>query len=76
MIFSQFRLFSYFSAPSIVGSVIENCGTKVTSINPMNIAAYIGIMALPTRSIGSFAMPQPTKSAEPTGGVQRPMARL
>lgn len=58
------------------GIANESDGTKVTSINTTTMPAYIGSIALTTFSTLILPIEQPTKSAEPTGGVHSPIARF
>ena len=51
-------------------------GMYVTRRRPRTIAAKSGSIFFAVLSSVVFPTAQPTKSAEPTGGVQRPIARL
>ena len=45
-------------------------------MSPATITPNIGSIFRAVRSIGVLAIAQPTKRALPTGGVQRPTAKL
>ena len=52
------------------------CGINVIRIKAKIIEKNIGSSGRITFSILVFAIPTPTKSTEPTGGVHNPMHRL
>lgn len=68
-----YRVLSY---PINEGRNMETGDQNETNISMMNIIIQNGTIAFVASSIDNFPIEQPTKSADPTGGVVSPMARF